>query len=613
MISSHRHSQDQDYAEEDHAAIGYHDIDAADPQQQPQQPQDSLLEQSMDRSVMLLLGMREQIEFYFSINNYTRDMFLQQVVATHQGSVPTSVIAQFPKIQQLYHEMMQYFYANNPTFVAPIEVMVCRSLAPSHLVDVSNDGHYLRPNWTLLQDQDGSAAFHNDSGPVVKSVGMNHTDATNTTVSPTSFASGSDGSVGPHSAGGDAKLPPETLPLMFNPTGGVYYIPPPQPFQYGAFAAYHPYYPPMGVVPSVNIQQSYPVAASFYRPYMDATGQYYMPEHHYVPAAAPHPHYFTHPPPPPPSNQGPMTYLDGLTKGDPYGKVTVAAMPSPSSLNAPPSVIRLQDPFHDDTIHSRNFQKPQQQGARKKNKNGKGRVNRQSSSDNSSGLSNGRDTSSHPGEISAQLYQTDREMTIKETTTTNTSMKANQSKNDDISSDGNSRNGMPIPKKEKNRVPVPVAGSHQSRTHLLRPQLPNHARGNRGGNKSRSNSNNKSEGSGMAVAAKSVANILIDENFPCLSKVANNDAVGKEESKASSIEDCNKKKYAEALLYKPAIPNKVSTQSAVVVTTPSREIGTTTGTTGGVPTEVPKVTNLLSKFNLQTEENGSILPSAQIQ
>ena len=192
-------------------------------------------------------------------------------------------------------------------------------------------------------------------------------------------------------------------------------------------------------------------------------------------------------------------------------------------------------------------------------------------------------------------------------------MKANQSKNDDISSDGNSRNGMPLLKKEKNRVPVPVAGSHQSRTHTLRPQLPNHARVNRGGNKTRSNSNNKSEGSGKAVAAKSVANILIDENFPCLSKVANNDAVGKEESKATSIEDSNKKKYAEALLYKPAIPNKVSTQSAVVVTTPSREIGTTTGTTGGVPTEVPKVTNLLSKFNLQTEENGSILPSAQIQ
>lgn len=626
MISSQHHPQVQDYAGD--SATEAYNVDSTSVTEEQQQ-QDYQQEQNNSRCMMLLHDMRGQIEFYFGVNNYTRDTYLQQVVSTHQGSVPISVIAQFPKIQQLYHGMMQYFYANNPTFVAPIEVMVCRSLAPSRLIDVSNDGYFLRPNWMLLQDPNVTAshshvsstdAFNNASGQyqVIKANGMIHTDATNTTVSPTSFASGSDGSVGLQSSGGDAvvnaKLQLQPTPVMFNPTGGVYYVPPPQAYHYpvyNATGAYH-HHPSMGVMTSGNVPHSYPVAASFYRPNMEPNGQFYMPHHQYA-LPQPYPHYFNQPPPS--MHQG-MVYLDAPTTNEQYSKnapplsfpantegSNQRSMPSTGSLNAPPSVIRLQDPFHDDTVQARNFHQPQQQqqqqqAGRKKNKS---RLKRQtSSSDNSSrneytgrsGLPNGHDSkrsspppnSSQQDESQATLVDT----SARYTATTGT----NHTKPDDTSTDGNSRTGTSIPKKEKNRV----SGSHQHRP-TSRPttsQSSNH-RGTRGSGKNRLNSNNKLE---TALAVKKETNLLIDENFPSLTTGVNFLPVEKTESKNTLAEDIKKKKYAEALLHNPGIPTAVSTQPLTVDTVESSEAAAAKCVAGDVHTEVPAVTNLLDKFNL---------------
>ena len=638
MISSQHHPYPSNHAE------SYHHTDSTSVTEEPH-PQDYHPEQqNNNRSTMLLHGMREQIEFYFSINNYTRDVFLQQVVTTHQGSVPITVIAQFPKIQQLYHGMMQHYYTNNPTFVAPIEVMVCRSLAPSRLIDVSNDGYYLRPNWMLLQDhRDVTAShsqhvpstdnsFHHDHGPlqVVKLNGMNHTDATNTTVSPTSFASGSDGSVGPPSMGGEAAVltaklppPPAAAPVMFNPTGGVYYVPqPPNPayHPYPVFAApttYQPYHhpPAVGVVAAAatSMSQSYPMATSYYRPHLEANGPFYVPQPHQCAPPPPQPYPYYNSPPPPPFHHG-MTYLDVPMMNEQYAKVPLPldfpvntensnqrSMPSLASLNAPPAVIRLQDPFHVDSTNSQTFPK-HQQGGQKKNK---GRLRRQSSSDHSNRNELAGRSSQQGDNQSTNMDTSVRYTTETNAATASISTKANHKKTDDATSiDGNSRNGVSISQKEKNRVP----GSHPNRT-TSRSQPPNRTsptsslpsrsnRGNRNGTKNRSNANHKVS----RPVVKKEANILIDENFPCLTTGFNPPAVGKPDYKPTLVEDSNKKKYAEALLHNPGISNVVSTQSSMVHTSAASSAieATVSAVAGDVHSEIPAVTNLLDKFNLHT-------------
>ena len=95
MISSQHHPQNQgqDYGGSSTTEAYQTDSTSA---AEEQEQQDYQQEHNTNRCMMLLHDMQGQIEFYFGVNNYTRDVFLQQVVATHHGSVPISVIAQNP-------------------------------------------------------------------------------------------------------------------------------------------------------------------------------------------------------------------------------------------------------------------------------------------------------------------------------------------------------------------------------------------------------------------------------------------------------------------------------------------------------------------------------------
>jgi hypothetical protein len=179
-------------------------------------------------------------------------------------------------------------------------------------------------------------------------------------------------------------------------------------------------------------------------------------------------------------------------------------------------------------------------------------------------------------------------------------MNGNQSKMDDTSIDGNTRTGMSVPKKEKNRV----SGSQQNRG-TSRPQpsnrplpttsQPSSNRG-RGSGKNRSNSSNKPD-----TTIKKEANLLIDENFPRLSTGSSVPPVENTQGNNKVAEDTKKKKYAEALLQNPAgIPTIVTTtQSSTAPTVDQCESATAiTSLSGDGNTEVPAVTNLLDKFNL---------------
>jgi hypothetical protein len=224
--------------------------------------------------MVLLHHMRQQIEYYFSPHNYSRDAFLQHVIAAHQGSVPVHIIANFPKIQQLYYQMMQYSY--NSALAAPIEVIVCRALAYSDHIKVSNDGYFLLPLWTVAQlaeppmpdSRPTDTSVHSVDGAkrerpdTSKADVANPTDTTNTTASPTSFVSGSDESVSQTSTKDDTTYPhqlQQPTPVLFT-QGGGYFVQP-------SHAVHQPYCAPIaqpiiGMIPPTAQQFPYPSAYS---------------------------------------------------------------------------------------------------------------------------------------------------------------------------------------------------------------------------------------------------------------------------------------------------------------------------------------------------------------
>lgn len=165
---------------------------------------------SNDNDRCLLRSMQQQIEYYFSADNLTRDIFLQQVLTAHNGCAPVHVIAHFPKLQQLYEQHKAQKHGEEDYAEQPIQDLMCRALQGSDLVSVSNDGCYLHPRhhdlyWggsssppPLINDNTSPYYYqpHNDNAIVpAPATSITATDGgastgtpTLTTVSPTSFA-----------------------------------------------------------------------------------------------------------------------------------------------------------------------------------------------------------------------------------------------------------------------------------------------------------------------------------------------------------------------------------------------------------------------------------------
>lgn len=97
---------------------------------------------------VLLSKLRAQVEFYFSEENLSRDVFLQTLLNSrdHPGAVPVATIASFPRIREIYHTFHRgHQYSRSASAYPADPVAVGRSLRGSRTVAVSQDGHWLRP------------------------------------------------------------------------------------------------------------------------------------------------------------------------------------------------------------------------------------------------------------------------------------------------------------------------------------------------------------------------------------------------------------------------------------------------------------------------------------
>lgn len=131
------------------------------PPPSPTDPQDLLLHQ-----------IQQQIEYYLSPTNLSRDLFLQQVLDAHQGMVPFHIIARFPKLQQIYHLSQVQ---------ESIQTIIQRAVANSTRVSMTSDGSFLFcSNWTLN-------GHHQQKHPIHTDTKDSFTARTPSTVSPTSF------------------------------------------------------------------------------------------------------------------------------------------------------------------------------------------------------------------------------------------------------------------------------------------------------------------------------------------------------------------------------------------------------------------------------------------
>jgi hypothetical protein len=96
-----------------------------------------------DFDTILLARLRAQVEYYFSYQNLSKDTFLQSLLTSteHIGAVPTEIIANFPKVRNLYATSMGIYGMvppADPRFIA-------RALQHSQVVSVSNDGRWISP------------------------------------------------------------------------------------------------------------------------------------------------------------------------------------------------------------------------------------------------------------------------------------------------------------------------------------------------------------------------------------------------------------------------------------------------------------------------------------
>lgn len=134
----------------------------------------------------LAAQLRHQIEFYFSASNLSRDDFLRSLLNSrdHPGAVPVATIASFPRVREIYAQAT----ANNgaggggrsgsvpPTAASPQSTgpadprVVGWSLRGSHLVEVSDDGHWIRPRVVV------SGRSHRHPSPTVSKVDLDNDD-----------------------------------------------------------------------------------------------------------------------------------------------------------------------------------------------------------------------------------------------------------------------------------------------------------------------------------------------------------------------------------------------------------------------------------------------------
>jgi La domain len=103
--------------------------------------------------------LRQQIEYYFGAQNLPRDTFLQQVLSRNHGLAPVRIIANFPKVQALYHQI-QHNRDDEETALESIEVILYRALQDSDVVTVTDDGYYLRPYWGSFLPNSGYPPPH---------------------------------------------------------------------------------------------------------------------------------------------------------------------------------------------------------------------------------------------------------------------------------------------------------------------------------------------------------------------------------------------------------------------------------------------------------------------
>lgn len=90
----------------------------------------SIVSNANDDLLTLCNRLRSQVEYYFSAQNLATDVYLQTVMLQNQGRVPTSLIANFPKIQRLHHRC-----AASRDCVD----LLRKALATSHVVCVEGD------------------------------------------------------------------------------------------------------------------------------------------------------------------------------------------------------------------------------------------------------------------------------------------------------------------------------------------------------------------------------------------------------------------------------------------------------------------------------------------
>lgn len=617
-------------------------------------------EQKSDNiSMAFLSDMREQIEFYFGSYNFPRDAFLQRVVSLNHGLVPIQIIAQFPKIQQMYFGMISYFNTSNPGFAAPIEVMVCRALEQSQLIALSDDGYFLRPNWPLLQGSMTTTSSHGSglkqADPLyvefqhqpVHTKLLNHTDATTTTVSPTSFASGSDGS-----AGGQPSMTAEHLhsthaqhhhyhptnpsvPLVFNPTGGVYYMPVQPNFHHPEFT---PHYHPAVVSSPADSYHHIPAPATMYYQSKPVQNSPYLVHQQYL-HAPPNTNYYaqTFAGPSEPFNHSvatqniddlhqqhsgvqPMKPIEFVNSTQIEGPETVSpSVDSSDTLNAPPAVIRLHDSsFRKGANTPTNYYKQhqhhhqlQQQGTIKK---GKGNPNSKNARQRSFQRqeSSGNQVSQSQVLPSPQNLQDQSDDAIQDST--EAVPKTNMLKGDTEGLEQVAR--KTVQRKEKNRVAPPQQpnrNSSASRSQQNRLSTTSSQRQNRD-NVQHQHTRSKGSGKGGSTKKKDAGVetiILIDENFPSLTKACSslpNGAFGKSSDDAISKSECStKKKYAEALLHNPLGSKTTLTEVTASVTgvetgaignSSINNTSTVQNDSGAVAVEVPIVSKLIEKFNL---------------
>lgn len=101
----------------------------------------------------LLDGVRNQIEFYFSMNNLPGDPYLINLLACEPvGAVPVTLIAGFPKIQEWYQYYLAFHgtnFSNKKPWI-PF-YLVAEALKSSQTVHLTPDGFLVPDAWQTME------------------------------------------------------------------------------------------------------------------------------------------------------------------------------------------------------------------------------------------------------------------------------------------------------------------------------------------------------------------------------------------------------------------------------------------------------------------------------